>query len=673
MYFPPIFPRMLECSAIATHDVNVLRSRRMAAPTLENIGHQDAPAQAADATTAMATSSGNKRKHVYVTEDEATHSDAASVILDLTDDYGLAGIGAVPLPRDSAIFAGKLLASPQLLGSGIGSRSLWTMNASALDGEEYEAMLADGGPMPGDEKVILLVSRKRQRGHFGMVAGASRPSKQLTTWSQANAGKPISNSVNVDANGGSRMKKAPPTGTEAGSSAFQSVPSSDAARPTIATQPGIQTLKSKDLHKNRVLITARQKGQGSLYGAPAFRAASLRVVRRASERLQRHCWQSSTAFDTGPGLSMLISKQQQMPHSTSGYRDILHADPTLWTSVVKRLKNRQSHTGDEAIEVSMVQRASLRRSVMAPSRVDFGPFQCGFLACPSGMSAVGPPRPRVGVSLPMGVKVASTVHENSRMWLPADDEKIQTLLLRYGMNWTLISRALSGFDGKALDHGGLDTHSTVIRAARSCREHWQLSIRANPIYAKDVRTAELAHREKAEMSIEEGADGEGVTYHRVTVPASVGYERDHVLLVEGPEIAQEASNDEDAMDVDSPEKKTDEEPAPVADAPAIHPSSGKPRSFAAFVTAKAKKKTIPRIIPGVVAGTPPSMVASHASHQQALQASPGASWLGNRSAMWPLQMLEAIDQVTNRRATPQPSSASRPSTAQSFAPPSTAK
>lgn len=696
VYFPPLFPRMLESSMLAKIDIAARESRKTISDEVGVDG--GVPKRNADAVDvhdskrprleqASDAGSGADAAKVHehprlescvITEDEASHSNAASVLLDLSDDYGLAGIGAVPLPRDSALTAAHSYTQTSN-GAALrnGGFNEWTAFLAPCDAEEAEG---DGkSDLTAVElgSMILFVSKKRSRGFAGLPSAASlphQPHQMARAWPGTSTVPALpggGNGVYRDANGGKKMRKKGQNPLGA-SSAFSRLPGADQL---ASMRPGLTLpfLKGKDSYRHRLLISSRQTGLGNtLFEAPAFRFASVRVRKRVTDRLSRHSWTSSTAFEVGPGLPLFVWAKQDT--SLPGYRGMFEVDPRLWTSIVKRLEHEDSVSGDEASRLAITQRAALHRSLVAPCRVDFGPFQCGFLASPSGMTALSPPRSRVGVTLPMGVKVLQSLKDMHQIsWSKSEDKLLQRCAVRFGLNWVLASRVLSGFQDIVIFSRRDQGRPAFSLAARSCRDRWQTLARTQPSLAKEVRQAERMDLESSTMTygeiiqdsnkwpkalVQESDPGDYPTHTDDAKPPAMKKSITFLLpafRVKLPDQEQPKASDGknvDAMDTDPTE--------PIAP-PMIKPS----RAFSAFRAAKRKKQVIPMTIPGVVSGDPPSIVPSHHSHMQSVQSSVAASSNG-RTEMWPLQLLDAADrQRTAAAATAAEAVKTRPPSASS--------
>jgi hypothetical protein len=692
VYFPPLFPRMLESSVFARNAVASLQARQVASrqaavqgeslkrtadlasapdskrPRLEQAENPNGSSAGVPEVVPAAQPLSQDRPLLgsrVITEDEASLSDPASVLLHLSDDYGLAGIGAVPFSRDSALAAAQFCVEASNAGTSKGLENEWFSLLGPSDAEEGESDDLIGVAGADSASMILFVSKKRARAGLPLASSlANRPQQSARPWpamqatSSAVALPGSGNGVFHDINGaasGKKMKKKGHGQKDAagGTSAFSRPPVSDqlpSARPAGQAYAALPFPKTKESYRHRLLSSSRQTGLGNtLFEAPAFRYAVVRMRKRVGDRLARHCWTSATAFEVGPGLPLIVSKQ---PTSLSGHRELFDADPRLWTSIVKRLKNKDSFTGEEAAQLAMAQRTALHRSLVAPSRVDFGPFQSGFLASPSGMTALSPPRARIGVTLPMGVKVPQSLKDMHQVsWSQSDDDKLQRCAVRFGLNWILASRVLSGFQDIVIFSQRDQARPPFPRAARSCRDRWQTLARRQPSLAIEVRQSERAHLDSSALTTSQILQWNNEA--RDAALQDPDRDRDGEGLAATNDSKLYAPNISIAFLLPSPSVKTPtEKPKEESDKdekdsnilkPVTLPETKPKRTFTAFMMAKAKQQVIPMNIPGVVSGSPPTVVPSHPSHMQSVQSSAAASWSSGRTEMWPLQLLDAAD------------------------------
>lgn len=646
VYLPPIFPRALECSQLAQAAIEDIRKKRKDGSTvtqeskrpredsdvvMSELAPDDADASRLTPNQKLSLAPDSSDAGV-ITEDEEP-AGPASTLLALDDDYGLIGIGALPFLRDSALDS----AACSVRVTDFRSDGMWAAGRLPCDSEELQKQnqSSSGGSL---DSVILLVSRKRPRGFAGrFIHGA--PATPSTVPGQAAA-----NDLYYESNGALKKTKkklgAGQKDVSPGGSAFNRLVSADGFRgslPSGQMPANTPPAKARDLFKTRVLMMSRLSGTGStLFEAPAFRAASVRVRNRVTERLIRHGWTSSTAYEVGPGLPLVVAKRKHSGSAQESYRP----STVSWTSIVKQQRSNESFPGQEATELSIAQKAALRRSCVAPCRVDFGPFQVGFLSSPSGMTSAPPIRGQLGISLPLGVKLQVPRDPDPTPWSDREDKLLLKCFERFGANWTLTARVLSGFHYTV-------SCSVAKRAARSCRDRWQNHVR--PQMTKSVKSMEssdsLGNQEtdndedmpdigmKAKEDDDEVRRTEGDARHGVflsRVPTRIADQS-------GKDEIQEVASDKDGAET------TDADDPPKA--------SAKPkRSFGFMSAAKEKKRSFPMTIPGAGSGGTPTAVPSHPSHMQAVQTSIAASWTRGRTEMWPLQLLDAADRHRNAAA-----------------------
>ena len=668
VYTPPLFPRVLESSRLAKSDAELLRSRAVADAMADAIAIDESNKRSAEddlvppspakrqrqegavddvadvevphGSPSVPKQEGGETEAVTTEEKDAVND--LTAVLDLSEDYGMAGIGAVPLPRDSALAAANICVDLTTQQGATRERT--------CDMEEVERAKDATYPL---RSMILVVSRKRPRGYSG------RPSISGSQMGRAAQGRPLANmpwltsaapsltsalsngpnGIAYDMNGSGSGKRPRKKMVQQGdrlavpSSAFTRLPgveSTSITRPAGHSHAASHATKGKDLHKKSLLSSLRQSGLGStLFEASAFRMASVKVKERVARRLIRHCWTSSTRFEVGPGLPLLVAKSHS---GSSRGRVRFEVDDNHWTSIVKRPPSETSTTGSEALEISVLQRAAFHASLASPCRVDFGPFQSGFLSGPSGTTSVAPPRTRVGVSLPMGVKISSSHIKDHSMheWSAQEDEQLQQSLLKFGMNWILVARSMQGFQEFQLVSGPGGEHG----ASRICRERWHTLVRKDTTTAKEMRKHEQENRsifiQKSPIysESEEGCErSSGYLFGMADEEPKTGEEmlRESSLNVAllPATVTKALPKDDSADTVDANKAKTQR------------------RSFTAFRQAKEKLASVPLNIPGVKSGEAPTIVASHTSHMESVQAAVAASSLKIRSEMWPLQLLAA--------------------------------
>jgi hypothetical protein len=616
-------------------------------------------------------------------EDDTSQGGLTSAFFGVDEDFGLLGMGAIALPGDSAIAAandfvemgGRAAQAP------LGVQDDLYAFSAPCDLEEVEAMKTGVGL----NSMILFV-KKRQRGFapfsdslgqfYRPPPGAPLGDMPWVGMHPLPPGIPMPGVVNnmfADTNGAGSTKKVkkrvPPQGVASlPSSAFSRLPSAEmpSGRPLSQMPVAMQFAKGKDLYQHRLLASfkSRQIGTGlTMFQSPSYRVAAIHVQNRVAGRLAELCWTSITAYEAGPGLPLILSKN-------SGKRGAPEYDPNKWTSIVKRLK-KDSTTGESAKLLSTSQRSALRRSLVSPCRVDFGPFRGGFLASPSGMTGISPPRSRLGVSLPMGVKVPQALREQlQHPWTPKDDTLLQDCAVRFGMNWMLVARALSGYEDVVAtpitDQSSATYHRahSIPRSANQCRDRWQALARSQPSLANEVRKSERVLRESALMKTDEIPVG-GVDATRVRgpliqtsnlMPASLLSKPPTAVSASGKVTAETESTEENKVPVEPTEVSKHSKEVPdnkvssTRDVPAdtkipkqVDAPKTSKRSFSSLTLAKTKKQVISIPIPGVVTGQPATLVPSHPSHMQSVQASVAAQWSSGRTEFWPLQILDFAD------------------------------
>jgi len=644
VYFPPLFPRLLESSMIAAENVDRNRippnNKRMLLPDPNLAPRKRVKTDKGEYIPACATAASSP----VVTEEEALESDAASVLLDLTEDYGLAGIGAICLPRDSAL-------SSALVTIENSSNVLLADAADAVDfvsNEVAEAEERQGLNTPANHSnsVILFVSRKRPRAPMHMLQASHRAHMAMNSnqaWgtnpppSLVASNGPLYGTGEFESTKKHKKKLLPmsesPVPIVGGPVPSRPPAPIDQQKSSLShtSMPNgmpnsMQSTKMKDMHRSRLIAASRQTGPGTtLFEATPFRAAAVRLKNKMSIRIGRYCWQPGVSFEVGPGLPLLVSKPPAEGFFRVGQFSV---DPDLWTSIVKRLKNGNALTGDEAIEVSLVQKSTLRRSLSAPSRVDFGPFNCGYLSSPSGMTAISPPRPILGVSLPMGVKLPQTAKDQFVPWTKEEEEILRKTVIRFGTNWTIASRALTGLQDVVTVSRQPQVHRSSPRAAKSCREHWQVLARGDPALAREIKKLERTQREKSTMPFSQSPDAS--MDFSVIEPVVAGDVKAHKPSFLSYAVSSSGGKDS-ALD-GSPDEK-----------PPAQSETVRKRSFSAIAAARKKSQPAPRAIPGMNTDGPMGIAPTHQSHMQSVQSSVSSAWTSGRTEMWPLQFLDTAD------------------------------
>ena len=134
---------------------------------------------------------------------------------------------------------------------------------------------------------------------------------------------------------------------------------------------------------------------------------------------------------------------------------------------IKSLRDNE-HTGDMDIVTATSQRDHFVDD--QSNIVNFVPFSIGFLTEKERKKA-GTVGSRIGIKLPMGVKVTNRFREFSRVpdtdWNNDDDSLLNSIVSKFGSNWHVACQVLSSNSGDV--KVGLEKN----RSARQCYERWK--------------------------------------------------------------------------------------------------------------------------------------------------------------------------------------------------------
>ena len=566
IYFPPVFPMMHEYAGIAKKEHEFDRSSAMESIT-------------------------------PVIVDPNAQSNATDVVENDVNDYGLAGSGAIPLPVDSAYKSCHTITRHgKSNDSSSGLLSDWFSSAPLVDAEEYQASLH--GRISANNmsrSMIVLLSRKRRRGQANTLQ-FGRPN--IGSWN-GSATKPDA-SVFADFNGVGKKGKKPV-------SAFGQLPLAD----NLPQRPPTQTLIRKDDYRYRLLSTLRQSGLGTtIFEAPIFRVASLRVRSKVAERILRESWASDPTYEAIPGL---VSTTTMRHSSGTAENRILEAEPRTWTTVANPVQSKNSASLGNTHELSVRQTEWFRRSYAGPQRVDFGPFRCGYIS--SSDNSIGPLKPRVGISLPMGVKISLISKEQTLVsWDDWSDNILRQTVQRFGENWILVAKVVSGFQGLSYCAQAESKLYRSQRSLRSCRERW-LHL------ASDIPALSQTTNDEVNNTAEGGDSG-----RRLALPNNEFVTHDHgeavTFLV--PLVRDDVSIIAHDAKPTLPDNAALKERKPR-------------RTFKAFQLGLVKQQATSPSPPVATAVIPPC----HPSHEVAVQISISAA--NGRTDMWPLQILDGAD------------------------------
>eukprot|EP00980_Cylindrotheca_fusiformis_P027865 scaffold22560_cov135-Cylindrotheca_fusiformis.AAC.76 len=600
------------------------------------------------------------------------------------DDYGLLGGGETPLPSRRAIAGMKIKSGVRGCGSSNSNDTL--SNAFQCDFEESENHRSMHG-FPRLDSILLFVKTKSRPFGSDQLAPAFRPAHinpiSDTVLPTPNVIQGVGNPLNkkVVEESGKKAKKKP--------SIQGTVPTATSpfARPLLssghATPSQSVSVIQKNGHRHRLHASfiSRHFGTGlSMFESTSFQVASLHVERRVLRRMEELGWKFEKSFETDLGIPVLSKEKYDATSSLS-----VHAD--AWTRIVKPLGKNASSAGAAKI-LSSKQRSAMLLSV-SPSRVDFGPFG-GYIAGRSGMAGISIPRSRLGVSLPMGVKVPQSSKDRNRVrWTTTTDNLLRKSVLKFGMNWMLVSRTINGVDSVDLEESQhIEMNQgckPFLMTARQCRDRWQ---ELQGSFVAEVRESERLLRERSLGRPEKIESDNAVAIRNTTNPVA---KRRIALL-------QTFSLCEDNVDTRETEKGTSsttstllakESPSagqkysfmaatnPTVPDQTMQQHRRVKRSFSSLIASRSKRQIIPINIPGVVSGSQQSQpVPSHHSHLQSVQTSVASQWSNGRTEMWPLQILDFADKHRSVSRTPSsvtPASSSstrRPPPSHSHRPPS---
>jgi hypothetical protein len=570
------------------------------------------------------------------------------------DDFGVLGCGAIPRPVDAASFSARDEVRTSSSSPAIDMFDF----VSCLTPSDCEEACATGYGM----RSMLLFVKNRPKEPQSLYGRHSQGLSRSYDFTGSTHVPTAPASINGDELS-KKAKKRTSLPMHTTTTAFSRVPTAQGGSHGCIVPPTTLANTKKVDYRHQLLSSyhGRQRTTGlTMFDSVSYRAASIRVERRVLERFERLMWKSTLTYDAGPGLPTQLEDE-----SFTGI-----PENRAWMSVAEKLPPGSS-TGDAAIMQSHSQKTSLRRSLVSPCRVDFGPFNIGFLASPSGMTVISTPRSRVGVSLPMGVKIQSAREQKPCSWDSSSDKLLQDAAKRFGMNWLLVANTLSGFEGAIVNETVAGVNSVVSstpRSARQCRDRWQVLARMQSSVASEVRRSERLFRDNGKLSSDEIADIEASKTEKCGLiwidGVSILFNRSFLRkfspeegFASDNESGQESKTNNLVVEVEPitaiESNQVTEDPdagkdIAMADAPTSVPVQEreipKKRSFAALSIAKSRKQTIPVTIPGVVSGQPPSHpVPSHPSHIQAVQTSVTAQWASGRTEMWPLQILDLAD------------------------------
>ncbi|KAG7373212.1 helicase domain protein [Nitzschia inconspicua] len=561
----------------------------------------------------------------------------------IEEDFGLLGSGAIARPVDSASYSSY---DSVRIGGFHASTDKFDFLSYPIpcDAEETrESSFHNSGKSMGD--VILFV----KNGSFNPQDSSHFQARPLSVQVASRNYGIVNNSAERSSyNGDDAAHRAK----------NKRSPSSTVAAFTRVTRPSDEfhsslSHKRKDFrHKAFSSYQSRERNTGlSMFDTYLYRVSAMRVERRVTERLDQWLWKSTVSYDVGPGIP--IGLKYESSFHVTGQRS--------WVNLAEALLPG-STTGDRAKALSKMQQSALRRSSVAPCRVDFGPFEAGFMASPSGMTALSSQRVRVGVSLPMGVKITQPQLDDkqSHLWRTADEKLLQDTVIKYGKNWLLVANTMNGIEHIvfSLPDDRVPGIRPIARSARECCDKWHDMVKARPRLAGEFEISERRCVEDLNLQDEDAKDVVVRSNNGTSIIVKSGLLNKDTTktIVEGINETERINGDEKKSEEDSsPEDSEKCERDASGESTALEMVDVSPTAsandhqnnrffLAAIIQAKTKKHVVPITIPGVVIGQPPNQpVPSHPSHIQAVQTSVTAQWAQGRTEMWPLQILDLAD------------------------------
>ncbi len=581
------------------------------------------------------------------------------------EDFGLLGTGAFPTPSEAT----SISAYDSKVNS---SYTVSSSNILPCDAEEVSTSALKPS-VEGMQSVLLFV-RKRPRA----TQTAYKHSQGLSNI--------VPLPIGSKAAGDDSVKKIKKRGAQGNTplppTAFTRLPGNAGAQHSqIISRTSIansRQVKGDFRHKLLASFYARQRATGlTLFDSIPYRVAAMRVEKRVMERLEKLMWKSTLALDAGPGLPIQFVEKAFMvdKYRNDHYQDL--------TSIVDELKDGSS-TGSAAKAQSSVQKLEFKRSSVSPRCVDFGAFEVGYLSSPSGMTGMPTTRRRVGVSLPMGVRLMKPTKDQEKRfaWNVRDDVFLREAAKKFGTNWLLVASATSGFEHAVILRnlpGIENTIPAVAKSARQCRDRWQQLVQSQPSLDKEVQNSENLFRERTFSSSKTVHD---IKESKMKSKVSV-YSAENINIIcktdESLDLSEESASTTDIHDdqkdgakqenVASPRSTVDKQDDDAANGntlmqvvndntngpssttedaqmpDALKTTKPKRRSFSAISNARSRRQIFPVTIPGIDVGgnQPGHPVPSHPSHMQSVQISVAAQWASGRTEMWPLQILDLAD------------------------------
>jgi len=600
----------------------------------------------------------------------------SSRFLMVKEDFGLLGIGAFPRNIDVVSFSAH---NPRPNSSFLSSSNRFDYLSFNTPCDAEETSISAMNAIDEGMRSVLLFVKKRPRSSQSTFKHAGLS----TITGSSMGGKSIG-----DEPGKKMRKKGSQGNLQVTTTAFTRLPASTSNlhSQSVPRVPNFKNVKGD--YRQKLLASLKATGL-TLFDSIPYRKAALRVEGKMAKRLEKLMWKSTIAQDLGPGLPIQLAEKS----SLMSQRDV--AWDAGWESTIEQLKS-ESSPGDLARTQATIQHLDFKKSLVSPRRVDFGAFEVGYMGSPSGMTALSAPHSRLGVSLPMGVKVMQPSEDQTKRstWSVVDDKFLQQAVKRFGMNWLLVASAMSGFE-HVIFHESMKSIQQIVpsvpKSARQCRDRWQIMVKSQPSLLSESHRPNAFFHDGASFkkssipelvpSKDEG-QSEVLSKHGVNVLCPRADVMSHTKT-EGSTVDTHMIDTErkDSLNaktnvIDSPrstvDKKDDHVTNKEESSDGVEMGGGvnltgafeskeerpKRRSFSAISVARSRRQIFPITIPGVdMVGNQPAhpvpshLVPSHPSHMQSLQMSVAAQWpSANNKNMWPLQILDGADRQRSSAA-----------------------
>mmetsp|Transcript_30692 Transcript_30692/g.46786 ORF Transcript_30692/g.46786 Transcript_30692/m.46786 type:complete len:2214 (+) Transcript_30692:157-6798(+) len=580
-------------------------------------------------------------------EEEKLFDEAKDTLIDLNEDFGILGVGAFPQTSHSFMQAENETVG---LSHYHTTRSLHELYLP-YNAEEHEHF--DNQYTKTSLEMMILFAAKKGIHPMRSTPGLSThthttqwntPANAISMGQFIGAGG-LNGSTAQNSNGSNQVKKGKkktttPTPFIVSAPSLPGHMSSDYSnQPPAGLATALSNPKGKDALRHKILAMhgRHSYGTSSLFESSAFRSAFNRVRDRIKEKVSREQTIPSGHVTMQAKRHALTQHWQPMAQ---------HSTNQSWTTIATKCN---SERGKQTPQQSVSDRS------------DFGPFQVGRLVSVTDIVNIPHPKPMLGLSLPMGVKVPGQhIGQAIQPWTPDEDRELHALSIRFGMNWHLVACNLK-YSSKY-----------HLRSARLCRERWHNLATVDSTLMAEMEKA-CADLSSIRKNAPEDDKSAGVTpdvLRMVKKTVEMQTTHDTTTFLSSQLISN--TNAFDCLLVgkakrreESPPLHTGPPPLPGAlpqglpELSEIPHTSPPPvpktrRQFGALRTAAMKRQDVPMQIPGVVTGQKPSVAAAHPSHHQSLQVAVAALASGGRTDMWPLQILDLADKQRKNIARSQP-------------------